>query len=94
MKKEIKLKQRASENGRIILAHGEVTGHHHSFAIDAGVTCYADDEKDVNSFLKVESEVAPLEHQEHATIPHKKGNYAVIRQEEWNDDLDPIAVAD
>ena len=38
MKKEIKLKQRASENGRIILAHGEVTGHHHSFAIDAGVS--------------------------------------------------------
>lgn len=94
MKNKINLKQRASENGRIILAHGEVTGHHHSFAIDSGVTCYADEVKDVNSFLRIESEVAPLEHQEHATIPHKKGNYAVIRQEEWTDADEPITVAD
>jgi len=94
MQKNSKLKQRPAEQGRIILAHGEVTGHHHSFAIDSGVTSYADDEKDVNSFLHVEADMANLEHQEHATIVHKKGNYAVIRQEEWTDDNEPIAVSD
>lgn len=93
MKKELKLKQRVAEQGRIILAHGEVTGHHHSFDEGCAVL-YADDAKDVNSFLEVTVDKSPLEHQEHAAIIHEKGNYAVIRQEEWTDSNEPIAVAD
>ena len=92
MKHNLKIKQ-SPVQGRIVLAEGEVTGHHHSFS-EGSAVLYADDAKDVNSFLTVTAEVAPLEHQEHATIIHPKGNYAAIRQEEWTDSDEPITVAD
>lgn len=53
------------ENGRVILAHGEVTGHHHSIVADK-----ADWWKDADSsdtFVKPKRG-AKLEHQEHGTI--------------------------
>lgn len=65
---------------RIILAHGEATGHHHSVGIDA-----ADWWKQENGtqFLEVE-ELAAVEHQEHATIELPAGKYRVTRQREYS----------
>lgn len=65
------------ENGRVVLAHGEVTGHHHSLLEKDAVLFEAGDTR----ILQVESE-AELTHQEHATITLPKGLFRVIRQRE------------
>jgi hypothetical protein len=66
--------------GRIILAHGEATGHHHSVDIDA-----ADwwKQSDGTQFLAVKEEAA-VEHQEHDTINLPPGSYRVRRQREYS----------
>jgi len=71
----------SAENGRVVLAHGEATGHHHSFAPNTGVTLCESEEM---RFLSV-AEEANLTHQEHATIPIAPGLYRVIRQREYDD---------
>jgi hypothetical protein len=64
--------------GRIILAWGEVTGHHHSIATES-CEMY---EKDGNYFIHVK-EPANLDHQEHSTINIPAGDYAVTIQREY-----------
>lgn len=82
-------RQRA-ENGRLVLAHGEVTGHHHSVAvqdaelIDAGAR---------GVFLRI-MEATPLEHQEHGAITLPAGDYRVVRQREYVPAQLPRNVAD
>ena len=77
-------------HGRVILAHGEATGHHHSFATDSGVALLdAGDE----TFLRVPREAA-LEHQEHATVQVAPGYYRVVRQREYDDSAEWRQVAD
>lgn len=66
--------------GRIILAYGEATGHHHSVAADcsqewlddAGVT-----------WLEVKQAVELL-HQEHAPVPLPVGVYRKVQQREYS----------
>src|SRR5580658_2082470 len=70
------------EKGLVILAHGEVTGHHHSLsdenvdlfetAADAGVT-----------YLEVREAIAQLNHQEHSTIELPPGNYRISIQKQY-----------
>ena len=68
------------ENGRVILAHGEATGHAHAIAerdaalheSSPGVTA-----------LEIRSAMAALRHDEHSEIPLAQGTYAVIRQREY-----------
>lgn len=74
------LKRQNAQNGRIILALGEATGHHHSLAADA-----ADWWKDGsdNQFVSLE-ETTSLEHQEHAPIKLAPGHYRVRRQREYS----------
>lgn len=72
-------KQVDPENGRIILAHGEATGHHHSFAHGRGVTMFRDDGNGGGNFLQV-TEAAPLVHQEHTALTAEPGAYEVRRQ--------------
>lgn len=67
------------ENGRIILAHGEATGHHHSLAADAADWWKLGEEQ----FVSV-SESTEVVHQEHSPIALKKGTYRVIRQREYS----------
>lgn len=67
------------ENGRVILAHGEVTGHAHAIT-ESGVTMRRDAEA---TELEIKEAVAMLTHDEHATIPLERGTYRVIRQREY-----------
>lgn len=70
------------EAGRLILAHGEATGHAHVVEGEAQLL-----ESDVaemeERFLRVEQEAA-LVHDEHATIALPPGDYRVIRQREYS----------
>jgi hypothetical protein len=66
------------ENGRIILAHGEATGHHHSIDIDHADWWKSGDDQFVN--VKTPTEVV---HQEHAPIALPPGKYRVTRQREY-----------
>jgi hypothetical protein len=69
---------------RIILADGEVTGHHHVIVADRTV-CEAY-EKDGMIYLHVEEPV-DLTHEEHAKITIPPGDYVSYIQREY----DPIA---
>jgi len=71
------------EQGRIILAHGEVTGHAH--AIKAESAALFRDPKLMAVFLTVGANGSvALEHDEHDTIHLPPGNYQVIRQREYS----------
>jgi hypothetical protein len=85
------LREVPRENGRIVLAHGEVTGHAHVLEGDA-LFIGADLEEMTDRFLKVESE-SQLVHDEHATITLPPGSYRVSRQREYAPEA-PIQVAD
>lgn len=70
------------DNGRVILAYGEVTGHAHAItdehvdlfetAAEAGVT-----------FMEVKEALAALKHDEHDTIALPAGTYRVSIQKEY-----------
>lgn len=70
------------ESGRVVLAHGEVTGHHHSLC-EPEVDLYSSPEEAGVTFLEVREAMAMLTHQEHATIPLERGTYRVTRQREY-----------
>lgn len=66
-------------NGRLILAEGEATGHHHS--VDSNVAeLYSDGAK----MVMVVSEPTTVDHQEHGAIEINPGTYWVIRQREYD----------
>lgn len=77
-----KLTAVSAEHGRLILAHGEITGHHHS--VPATTATLNLDEGGV-MFLTVE-ELTELSHQEHAPIALEPGSYKVVRQREYQQD--------
>ncbi len=81
------------EEGRIILAEGEETGHLH--AIEAPeVTFLAKDLDEIEGrFLEVEAEVA-LTHPEHDTVTLEPGAYEVRRQREYTEAGGISVVAD
>ena len=61
------------ERGRIILAAGEVTGHHHAIS-DTDIEAY---EKDGVIYLRIVGDtegLANLKHEEHGTIPIPRVN--------------------
>lgn len=69
----------AAENGRLIVARGEATGHHHSFRWQKGAVLFRDDGAGGALYVDVASP-ATLEHQEHASITLPAGRYRVLRQ--------------
>lgn len=70
------------DNGRVILAYGEVTGHAH--AVIGDVEFLAADLEDLEQrFLRVENE-AQIVHEEHAPITLPPGDYEVKRQREYS----------
>lgn len=67
-----------SEDGRLILARGEATGHHHSVADrDAALVQAAE-----GVFLHIMAPT-PLEHPQHAPIRLEPGAYRVVTQREY-----------
>ena len=68
------------EEGRIVLAHGEVTGHAHAIA-STDATLFMD-EKTLNRYLEVRAPVT-LDHEEHGRIELPSGFYEVLRQREY-----------
>ena len=75
------------DNGRVVLAYGEVTGHAHAIA-GHGVTMFMDTGSGSGgaagvAWLKVDKP-AEVRHEEHATVALKPGNYKIIRQREFN----------
>lgn len=76
-----KLRPVDNENNRVVLAHGEVTGHTHSIASTDAVQ-YVDDSG--ATFLEVTAAMAALEHQEHSTISLDQGTYKITRQREYS----------
>jgi len=82
------------DNGRIVLAYGEVTGHAHAIH-DGGVTLLtAPDTED--RFLRImDASGVELQHEEHATITLPPGDYLVRIQREYTSaDMPAIRVAD
>lgn len=84
----------ASESGRIILAHGEATGHAHEIQ-DTTVASIGQPINPVKILGDLDSETAtqsiltlgrdvPLVHQEHDPIPLERGVHRVTRQREYS----------
>jgi hypothetical protein len=70
------------EHGRVVLAHGEVTGHHHSLSAE-NVSLFETVDQAGVTFLEVQEAMAELTHQEHDTINIEPGVYKVTRQREY-----------
>ena len=69
-------------NGRIILAEGEVTGHHHAISVIDETICKAY-EKDGIMYLHIEAPV-DLVHEEHGPITIPPGDYMSYIQREYD----------
>ena len=70
------------EAGRVVLAHGEVTGHAHAIQ-DPGV-CFLRAEGTTDRFLTVSADGALVQHEEHDTISLSGGSYRVRIQREYD----------
>lgn len=69
------------ENGRVVLAHGEVTGHAH--VVEGEVEFLAADLEEMEGvFLRVLAE-ASVVHEEHATLVLPPADYEVVYQREY-----------
>jgi hypothetical protein len=66
-----------AEHGRIILARGEATGHHHSIADRGGVVMFREDGSGGGMYLSVTGSPVALEHQEHTALTIPPGKYAI-----------------
>ncbi len=74
-----------AEDGRLILAHGEATGHAHALRADDGVeffTTPATKAKPARRYLRL-VKGARLFHDEHLPIDLPPGRYEVRRQKEY-----------
>lgn len=77
------IKQKRSR--RIILAHGEVTGHHHALETGDPADWWKSEAAGVDAEQFVELQNGGiLSHQEHAKIVLPPGNYRVTRQREYS----------
>jgi len=66
------------DNGRVILAYGEVTGHAH--ALKSSLTEMYESNGD--RLMKVR-ETADLNHEEHTTITFEPGTYRITQQKQY-----------
>ena len=67
--------------GRLVLAYGEVTGHAHAIT-DALAELF--EEKDGALYLKVGADGATVRHEEHAPIHLGAGVYRIVHQREYS----------
>lgn len=78
---ENKIKTIPAESGLIILARGEVTGHHHSIPADA-VARFVLNETTMERFLEIR-EPTVISHQEHGPVEVPAGVFSVSIQREY-----------
>lgn len=69
---------------RLILARGEVTGHHHSLVAERGGEIDVLETKAGEVFARIMAAPAREVHQEHAAIEVPPGNYQVVIQREYH----------
>jgi len=83
------------ESGRVILAHGEVTGHAHEIEVPKFATMHEidaairqigdlDDSATMTQDGLLVTRDTAVVHQEHAAIPLARGTYIVRRQREYS----------
>ena len=70
------------ENGYVVLAHGEATGHAHKIK-DQRAALFRDP-KLMAVFMRVTDGAVALEHDEHDTITIPAGSYQITRQREYS----------
>lgn len=73
-------KKNLTEQKHLTLAEGEVTGHSHRISEGAGKLFKFDD----RMFLKVQSEIATLVHEEHHALTLPQGDYEIKIQREYS----------
>jgi hypothetical protein len=74
-----------NDNGRVVLAYGEVTGHAHAIAAsEAASFSMTDAAGAVQRFLSVASGGATLRHEEHSAIALPPGVYEIVQQREYS----------
>ena len=71
------------DQGEIVLAYGEVTGHRHAIAEPHAELLALPDQEIERRFLRVVGGEAGLRHEEHDTITVPPGSYQVVRQQEY-----------
>jgi hypothetical protein len=80
----VKLKDMGRDGGRVVLAHGEATGHTHAIA-DERAALFRKVDGEAAVFMRVLGEApVALVHDEHDTIMIPPGWYRVIRQREYS----------
>ena len=72
----------AREDGRLILAHGEATGHAHAIAEESAELVSAEGAAELYLLVHGHQPVS-LAHDEHDTIKVDPGAYEVVRQREY-----------
>jgi len=84
------------ERGRLVLAHGEATGHAH--VVESEEATLVSEEEAQELFLLVHGlEPVALVHEEHEALDVPRGAYRVVRQREyrdpddWDDDWELVA---
>lgn len=70
------------ENGKIVLAHGEATGHMHAIDAPPSVANLFTAKSTVDRILRAKEPIR-LYHDEHAPIEFPAGDYVVRRQREY-----------
>jgi hypothetical protein len=69
------------EGGRVILAHGELTGHAHAFAAP-NIKQFKTPEG--RFYFEIDGEAVPLQHEEHTAITFVAKTYRNARQVEYS----------
>src|SRR5262245_19310645 len=70
------------ENGKIVLAHGEATGHMHAISAPVDVATLFQAKDSVDRILRAKAQVR-LYHDEHDPIDLPAGEYVIRRQREY-----------
>jgi hypothetical protein len=71
------------DQGEVVLAYGEVTGHRHAIAGPHAELLALPDQEIERRFLRIVGDKALLRHEEHDTITLPPGTYQVVRQREY-----------
>ncbi len=86
-------REQKPDDGRVVLAYGEVSGHAH--ALDADRVRYFREDGTGQAFLYVPgANPVDLKHEEHAPLSVEPGTYRIVRQREFMPSETPRLIAD